>query len=281
MAKISDDAMKATYQVAKQIRERAITWADGIEDLHKRFGMNRNSAGDAMTVLDYMLDGKTYKRTNNAFGTDHFLQMIWLDYGRDVLERAVSSVEQHVAYYERLGRGSLRQISRIAAKHRSFLDGQAKSEESPGSDTQLAADLTWIETQQGVSATTKEALVDARLGQGEFRLKVLRAWGNCCAVTGSTTHAAIRASHIKPWRSSSNAERLDPGNGLPLIANLDALFDGGLISFNYSGRLLVSDRINGIERDIFGLTQRSLRKRPTEKTAEYLSHHRAKHGFKD
>jgi len=90
---------------------------------------------------------------------------------------------------------------------------------------------------------------------------------------------AIRASHIKPWRESSNAERLDPNNGLPLIASLDALFDAGLISFDSCGKLIVSLKVSTTERGIFGVAQTSLRKKPTAKMADYLAHHRAKHGF--
>ena len=141
-------------------------------------------------------------------------------------------------------------------------------------------DLKRIDQQENVDPTTKKALVDARLGQGKFRTEVLRSWGNCCSVTGSMIQGAIRASHIKPWRESSNRERLDPNNGLPLIASLDALFDAGFISFESSGKLIVSSKVSTTERDIFGIGERSLRKKPTAKTAEYLAHHRATHGFK-
>jgi len=141
-------------------------------------------------------------------------------------------------------------------------------------------DLDEIEQQQGIDATTKKALVDARLGQGKFRSQVLQSWGNCCSVSGSTIEPAIKASHIKPWRESSNAERLDPNNGLPLIANLDALFDAGLISFDVLGKLLASAKLTTTEREIFGIVGKSLRKKPTAKMAAYLAYHRAKHGFK-
>ncbi len=50
----------------------------------------------------------------------------------------------------------------------------------------------------------------------------------------------LRASHCKPWRDSTHAERLDPENGLLLTPSIDHLFDRGFISFESSGRLLVS-----------------------------------------
>jgi hypothetical protein len=143
----------------------------------------------------------------------------------------------------------------------------------------LVADLKSIEKQNDLDPTTKEALINARVGQGKFRAQVLQLWDDCCAVTGSMTQAAIRASHIKPWRESSDAERLDPNNGLPLIASLDALFDAGLISFDASGTLMTSPTLSTTERAIFGIRERSLRKKPTGKTTGYLANHRAKHGF--
>jgi predicted restriction endonuclease len=81
----------------------------------------------------------------------------------------------------------------------------------------LTSDLKEI-FERNIHATTKKSLVDARVGQGDFRLNVRQLWDNRCAVTGSSTEAAIRASHIKPWRDSTDAERLDAKNGLPLIA---------------------------------------------------------------
>jgi hypothetical protein len=151
--------------------------------------------------------------------------------------------------------------------------------EHPRGVAALPQDVNEINGAQDLDTTTKKALIDARLGQGTFRANVLLLWDNCCSVTGSTIQPAIRASHIKPWRDSSNAERLDPENGLPLIASLDALFDAGLISFEASGKLIASPKLSTKERSIFGIGETSLRKKPTAKTADYLAHHRASHGL--
>ncbi len=143
----------------------------------------------------------------------------------------------------------------------------------------LSNDLKYL-IRQNKDTTTKEDLINARLGQGIFRKQVLKFWSNRCAVTNSETLDAIRASHIKPWRSSTNEERLDPNNGIPLIASLDALFDAGLISFDESGKLLVSSMLKDMERQIFGVNDTSLIRRPTKKTAEYLTYHRT-HVFRN
>jgi hypothetical protein len=48
------------------------------------------------------------------------------------------------------------------------------------------------------------------------------------------------ASHCKPWRDSSNEERLNGENGLLLTPSIDHLFDRGFISFEDTGRLIIS-----------------------------------------
>ncbi len=125
-----------------------------------------------------------------------------------------------------------------------------------------------------IDSTIKAALVNSRVGQGKFRSEVFELWDNCCAVTGSVTIDAIRASHIKPWRHSTTEERLNPNNGLPLVASFDALFDAGLISFASSGVMIVSSVLSESERKIFGLNSQSLTKAAPQKTALYLAYHR-------
>jgi hypothetical protein len=62
--------------------------------------------------------------------------------------------------------------------------------------------------------TTRERLIDARLGQGRFRVGVASRWNGRCAVTGCAIPAVIRASHIKPWSECTDRERLNPANGI-------------------------------------------------------------------
>lgn len=61
-----------------------------------------------------------------------------------------------------------------------------------------------------------------------------------CRITGVDRIEHLRASHCKPWRDSSDSERLDGENGLLLTPTIDHLFDRGFISFETGGRLLVS-----------------------------------------
>jgi hypothetical protein len=137
-------------------------------------------------------------------------------------------------------------------------------------DQDVSIDLALIES---TNQTTRKALIDARLGQGNFRNDLMRIWNSACAVTGCTVPEVLRASHIKPWRKCTNKERLDPQNGLLLEANLDALFDDGLISFEDDGQMLISDHISTKDRSELGLG-RKLRKIPTMQLKEHLRYHR-------
>ncbi|MDP3521846.1 MAG: HNH endonuclease [Hydrogenophaga sp.] len=98
---------------------------------------------------------------------------------------------------------------------------------------ELADDLAEIE-RTVPDATQREAFIQARIGQGRFRADVTRLWGRgeVCALTGIALPELLIASHIKPWRDSSNEERLDPANGLLLATHADKLFDRHLLSFD-------------------------------------------------
>lgn len=97
-----------------------------------------------------------------------------------------------------------------------------------------------IERDDAILETEKLALLLARRGQGLFRERV-QALEPRCRVTHVDRFEHLRASHCKPWRDcTTNEERLDADNGLMLTPSIDHLFDRGFISFENSGRLLVS-----------------------------------------
>jgi predicted restriction endonuclease len=92
-------------------------------------------------------------------------------------------------------------------------------------------------------------------------------------VTGSRVTDVLRASHIKPWGVSNHRERLDPANGLLLSANVDALFDAGLVSFDARGKMILSSLLPADERKRFGLPG-NLTRSPDRAERSYLAAHR-------
>lgn len=57
-------------------------------------------------------------------------------------------------------------------------------------------------------------------------------------------YPVLIASHIKPYRVCNVEEQFDKNNGLLLSKNMDSLFDGGYISFDEYGNVIVSTKLN-------------------------------------
>lgn len=70
------------------------------------------------------------------------------------------------------------------------------------------------------------AEVTAHQGQGDFRRRLIEAYGGRCAITGCDTEAALQAAHISPYDGPAT-NRVT--NGLLLRADVHNLFDRGLI----------------------------------------------------
>lgn len=121
--------------------------------------------------------------------------------------------------------------------------------------------------------TTVLSQVNTRRGQGKFRADLISMWNGACAVSSLTHSALLRASHIKPWAVSNNKEKRDPNNGLLLTANLDALFDKGLISFKNDGTMMVSSQLDAAHR-LAVFAQSRLRVPPSDEVKHYLDFHR-------
>jgi predicted restriction endonuclease len=120
-----------------------------------------------------------------------------------------------------------------------------------GYDDDIESDIDSIVTNPELAVTEKSSLIKARIGQGKFREKLVDYWGKC-AVTGFKDTNLLVASHIKPWKASNNAERVNKFNGLLLIPNLDRSFDSGLITFEADGRIRMSPQLT--EAKILGIT---------------------------
>jgi len=149
-------------------------------------------------------------------------------------------------------------------------------------EARVAADEVNQDPQcQDISETTRQALINARMGQGGFRRRMLKVWGEQCAVTGCAEPIALVASHAKPWSEGSNAERLDEYNGLLLTASIDRLFDKGLISFTDDGSLLRKASLVGADLVALGLTPGARLSQVLPRHLPYLAFHRAKHNFND
>jgi hypothetical protein len=141
-------------------------------------------------------------------------------------------------------------------------------------------DATSEDTQEGViqgrtdiGPTAKEQLVRARRGQGLFRSNV-RLNEKCCRVTRVSNPNFLRASHIKPWKHSSDEEKLNGCNGLLLAPHIDHLFDKGLISFTDSGALLISSHLDHGILNAWGISLDVNVGAFSDEQEHFLSYHR-------
>lgn len=130
-----------------------------------------------------------------------------------------------------------------------------------------------IEGRVDISSTTKEQLIQSRRGQGVFKAN-LRLNETHCRVTGVAEMNHLRASHIKPWRDSTDEEKLSGCNGLLLAPHIDHLFDQGYISFQSNGDILVSPRLSLDILKAWNISPRMNVGSFNEKQAEFLDYHR-------
>ena len=105
------------------------------------------------------------------------------------------------------------------------------------------AKLANLQGRTDIGDVERTQLVKARRGQGIFRTNV-RMNESRCRVSGVLDPRHLRASHIKPWKDGTDAEKIHGCNGLLLAPHIDHLFDRGWISFTDSGDLLVASVMN-------------------------------------
>jgi len=125
-----------------------------------------------------------------------------------------------------------------------------------------------------IGPTEVERLSRARRGQGAFRDNVFRI-EKACRVTGVTDPSLLIASHIKPWRDSSDSEKLDGYNGLMLAPHVDRLFDRGYISFGDDGEVFVTRVLDPQVLNAWGLQLPMNVGEFHARHKEYLAHHRS------
>lgn len=159
-------------------------------------------------------------------------------------------------------------IRALARRH----DEHYVEPEGSGRDEKLARDEEQIRQQYAHDLAKRDSMLKARRGQGKYRTALLRRFGGRCAVSGLAMHQVLRASHVLAWSlCKTEAQKIDPDNGLLLSADLDALFDRYLISFDRDGKLMCSPELDGYMDHHWPLG--NLLRRPTEKQYAYLSLH--------
>lgn len=124
-----------------------------------------------------------------------------------------------------------------------------------------------------IGPVERHQIVKSRRGQGVFRDNV-ESREPKCRITGVSNPRYLRASHIKPWRKSSDVEKIDGNNGLMLAPHIDFLFDRGFISFEDDGTLIVSTQIEDGTLESWGIPAEVNIGAFSNEQAVYLKFHR-------
>lgn len=88
--------------------------------------------------------------------------------------------------------------------------------------------------------------VKQRINQDFFRKAVLSSYNSSCCITGISNVEMLIASHIKPWKDSSDNEKTNPTNGLCLNALHDKAFDRGFITIDENYTIHISNDVSDI-----------------------------------
>jgi hypothetical protein len=138
---------------------------------------------------------------------------------------------------------------------------------------EILDDIHKIEGDVAIPETQRLQLAKARIGQGLFRKRVMLVDPRC-RVTGVEDPRLLIASHIKPWRDASNADRINGYNGIMLSPHVDALFDERLISFEDDGRMLVHPSLRQDVLDRWSIDRHIHVEAFRAEQSPFLEHHR-------
>ncbi len=220
--KITTEMTQTAYQAAKDVYHGRISKNDALDILENEHGMNRGSASDYIVNFKKMMDGNKYTRTNNAEATDYFLTQILSDYGLAKLRNAIKAANEHVNYYEGLGRGNLNGIRAIISRHEKKMESQFTSDypdELKNSETLF----------EGIK---KAVIVNSYERNPIARTKCIEHYGAQCVVCnfdfekvyGEIGKGFIHVHHLTQLSDIRRGYEVDPINDLrPVCPNCHAM----------------------------------------------------------
>lgn len=118
-----------------------------------------------------------------------------------------------------------------------------------------------------------EIKTKVRRYRAQYRENLQPLWQNGCALCGIAIEETLAASLAKPWKDSTDMERLDPFNGVLLCRNHAALFDAGLITFTGGGSIRIASRIAEHDYALYSL-EKSAKLAVSPEHAPYFRWHK-------
>ncbi|GAB3840283.1 HNH endonuclease [Hymenobacter jeollabukensis] len=259
--KIPNSCVPDAYLVATHVYHGQTSLTDGAQLLVNRHGLNVNSARDYINNFRYLMEGRGFTRTLNAFSMEYFLEQISTNYPAATLRNAVRALREHILYYQSVQRTpvTLKTMWSIYARFAARLPPRFQNEleqedvESIAVQTLSRADI--IHALRSLRPTDSQ-LVTLQLRQYKrdnhtvALLKILR--NHACQICQTTIRKQngqfyIEAAHITPKRLQGCEM---PDNLLILCPNHHKEFDFGdtVILSRDPHELVVS--LNGITHTI-------------------------------
>ena len=227
--------------------------------------MNEHSTLSQSSIYKYT---RAVNTISNEMMGEHVIYKSLLIMNRIELDLAIIDILQNERFITKNSVGN-NMYSNALKQFRYFtLD----SDEDTNEEQEIVHEIT---QEQFLTETEKETIIKARVGQGKYRKLLLDKYDSKCIVTGISQTKLLVASHIKPWAICNNDERMDVENGLILCANMDRLFDSGLITFRADGKMFVSSFVSEDNKNRLNISNDIVVDlHASDRLLDYLEYHR-------
>ena len=102
--KVTPEMTRLCYEKAKAVcRNPYLDTNDLANEISEQTGMNFDTAKMNIYSITQLLKGEEYKRLLSADSLDLCLDMIYNEFGKDALEKALTAVRLHIAYLKTIG----------------------------------------------------------------------------------------------------------------------------------------------------------------------------------
>ncbi|WP_323768269.1 HNH endonuclease [Marinovum sp.] len=112
MAAITESDFSLCYDLGVKVVKGQLDFKAAVKEA-TRAGMNSTSASDYIRTVEFMTEGRTFKRAINANAVELYLSNIQTDFGPGGLRSAIEALSGHIEYYESFKRGKLRTLAEV------------------------------------------------------------------------------------------------------------------------------------------------------------------------
>lgn len=220
--KIEPKHWKKAYDLGREVFQGKLRPKDA-KDALVEYGLNRNSAGDFIYILRYMLQGRRYTRAMSTANTDDFLTWIRRDDGEVAYAKAVAAFRQHLEYYTGIKGDKLASHREVLAKHEALLPAASVFFDSP---EEIPSSTTHLE------GKVRQVLVNTYERNPAARGKCIAHYGTACSVCsfdfgktyGDIGEGFIHVHHLKEVSSIGKEYEVDPIEDLrPVCPNCHSM----------------------------------------------------------